>query len=367
MRKVVWFVLMVVFFFATGFVRCYQHLSKNEITGYVNTEGYVRLPPVNKGTYDVVEVKLITGHNVSVFVSRNEGLTYGDNIGLSGDVEVNAMYFPQVEKLGGKTTSSLTGIIVRLKRLLAQRVNNVFREPYGGIVAGVVFGLKDGLSENLNDKLRQVGIIHIIVASGYNVSVVVALVNGALTWLSRKLRVVALVGAVFMYMLITGFEPPIVRAGIMAFAAILGTSVGRQRDGMLWLIYAAMAMLLVSPLLYSSVSFLLSFAATFGILVLAERLEKLLMLFPNPLRQDMATTFAAQVGVAPILIASFGSFSLTGLIVNPLVLWTIPSIMLISIAALVCSFVSVPIGMIVGTPAVLLINWMLTVVNLFYV
>ena len=122
---------------------------------------------------------------------------------------------------------------------------------------------------------------------------------------------------VVIYMAIAGWQPSIIRAGIMAILAMVGLILGRQRDAKWLLILTGAAMLIVNPKLISDIGFQLSFAATWGILFISPPVNRV---EPRPgpngqgstlsvLGADLKTTLAAQAMTTPLILHHFGNLS----------------------------------------------------------
>jgi len=92
-------------------------------------------------------------------------------------------------------------------------------------------------------------------------------------------------------------------------------------------------MLFFEPELMGSISFQLSFSATFGLVFVAPRIKKF-KLFKLPfLGENLLETTSAQIMTAPIIFYHFGVFNPWGLISNLLVLWMIPLLMGLGMSA----------------------------------
>jgi competence protein ComEC len=140
---------------------------------------------------------------------------------------------------------------------------------------------------------------------------------------------------------------------------------GREGDSLRILLITALAMLTFNPLWISSISFQLSFLATIGVVVLAPELIKRITFIPNVLKQDLLVTFSAQLLTALIIAFYFNQFSIVGLFVNALVLWTVPLIMIIGGLVLISSLSSMTLASILIIIPNILITYFISVVNLF--
>ena len=214
----------------------------------------------------------------------------------------------------------------------------------GVLAGGMLWGGSSGLSYRTKEAYRRVGLLHIVAASGYNVTLVTGwMLSASLIWLSRRWALGLTVVGVVIYMAIAGWQPSIIRAGIMAILAMVGLILGRQRDAKWLLILTGAAMLIVNPKLISDIGFQLSFAATWGILFISPPVNRV---EPRPgpngqgstlsvLGADLKTTLAAQAMTTPLILHHFGNLSVISPLVNAALLWTVPPIMQITAAGMV--------------------------------
>jgi competence protein ComEC len=109
-----------------------------------------------------------------------------------------------------------------------------------------------------------------------------------------------------MFATMTRFEPSVLRATALAVVALGSSFVGRPASSLRALGLAVIVLLAMDPFLLHSVAFLLSCGASAGIAVLSGPIRARL---PGPawLRDPLAVSLAAQVGVTPVLLATFGT------------------------------------------------------------
>ncbi len=208
-------------------------------------------------------------------------------------------------------------------------------EPMASLVAGIVIGEQADMPPTLALALRKTGTAHIVSASGYNVTVVMGLVLGmAVRWLGRKRGLGLAAGLVWMYVLLAGATPPVLRAGLMGIVMMVGVGLGRMYWSGWSLVLVSGIMLLVQPWLIASLSWQLSTAATAGVIwgtgMMVKPKQKQHTLFNtlwNELYTSFETTLAATIMTAPLVLMAFGETSWLGLVVNPLVLWLVPPLM----------------------------------------
>lgn len=155
------------------------------------------------------------------------------------------------------------------------------------------------------DDFRGSGLTHLLAVSGQNVAFVLAVASPVLRRSRLWPRLLWTLCLLILFGLVTRLEPSVLRAAAMAAVATVGATVGRPAARCRVLTIALTGLLLVDPMLARSTGFQLSAAASAAILVGAGPLERVLP-GPAPLRAAIAVTVAAQLGVAPLLVASFG-------------------------------------------------------------
>ncbi len=242
--------------------------------------------------------------------------------------------------------------ILALKQLFMEHIESIIPEPAVGLSEGLLLGVKRALGDELEAVFRATGIIHIVVLSGYNVTLVVLFVTYMLSFvLPFSARLPFGIGAIVAFAILVGLSPTVVRASIMAGLVLFARATGRTYTVMRALMFAGVVMLLVNPyLLVYDVGFQLSFVATLGLLLVAPLLERFLWFVPNILktREFLVATISTQIFVLPLLLYSIGQFSLVSVLVNVLVLPMVPVAMLLTFITGIVSFLSPSFAVLVG-------------------
>jgi competence protein ComEC len=226
-------------------------------------------------------------------------------------------------------------ILTRIRNASIEVVDQNFPSPHSELLLGMLIGL-DRLAEvpQFSQNLRDTSTIHVVVVSGFNIALVFGLVTRLLgSEYKIKNILIAQIFTLF-YSLLSGFEPPVVRALVMGSIVAWGKYSGRLIDGMRILFFAASVMVLISPSYLSSVSFQLSFGASLGLILFSNLLSNI------KLPEDLKSTLAAQILVWPIISLYFGKVSMIGIVVNPLILWTVPIATILGGIFLMLGFIS---------------------------
>lgn len=182
---------------------------------------------------------------------------------------------------------------------------------------GFVIGDDRDADPEVSRAFEDAGLAHLLVVSGQNVVFVLAVSAPLARRFGRRGELVALIGIIVLFAAVTRFEPSILRASVMAIIAVLSRSSGHPIRPLHRLSLAVAILVLIDPLLVWSFGFRLSVAATAGISLLAPRVESALR-GPRWFRTVLSVTIAAQIGVAPFVIPTFGPMPLVSLPANVL-------------------------------------------------
>lgn len=183
------------------------------------------------------------------------------------------------------------------------------------LLAGFVYGDDRGQLPEVVDDFRATGLTHLLAVSGQNVAYVLLALGPLLRRLSVPLQMAVLAGVLAEFVVVTRAEPSVLRACLLALAAVGARSIGRPVSSQRLLAIVVTVLLLADPMLVHSVGFQLSVTASLGIGMWAERIEGALV-GPGFVRTPLAVTCAAQAGVLPIQVLTFGSFPLVSIPAN---------------------------------------------------
>lgn len=205
-------------------------------------------------------------------------------------------------------------------------VQRTMPEPESALAAGLIVGGKQGLGAELVSAFTIAGLIHIVVLSGYNVTIVAETVLRSLGFLPRKIALTVASSTIALFVLAAGAGAAATRAGAMALLGLIARTTGRTYEVMHALFLTVIGMLLWNPLLLvHDPGFQFSILATLGLIVFCPHIEKLFSwVRVSFIREITASTCAAQIGVLPILLFQTGNLSLVSFVVNVLVLPVIP-------------------------------------------
>lgn len=306
---------------------------------------------------------------------------YGDKLEIKGQLKTPAVfedfsykdylaryniysviYYPQTELISQGHGYFLFSSLFKLKNKFENLINAILPEPQSSFLAGLLLGIRRGIPSDLMEDFNSTGTTHIIAMSGYNVTIVAALLMSFLTVLTvpRKYTFwLASLGILF-FTILTGATPSVVRAAIMGILVLIALKAGRLSNVTNAVVLAGALMILVNPkILRFDIGFQLSFLSTLGIVYLSPILEKWLSKIPNTLeiRNSFLMTISAQLMAVPIIVYNFKNLSLIAPLANVLILPIIPLTMLAGFIAGMVSFVWLGLAQITAWPAWLLLTY----------
>lgn len=204
-----------------------------------------------------------------------------------------------------------------------------------------------------------------MVASGENLTLLSGFLLTFAPIFGRKKIILLNIPVSILYSLLTGLQIPIIRAALMIIFTGIGKLFDIEVDSWYSLVLVGLLMLIFGPNWLLSVSFQLSFLATLGVIVLAPELLKKANFLPEVIKQDLVVSFCAQAITAPIIAANFHQFSLSGLLVNALVLWVVSPLMIYGAILLIISFIYLPLAAILALIPNILLTYFIDIISFF--
>ena len=281
--------------------------------------------------------------------------------------------FAKIESLAGENTRENEGNFLKssaigIKQKFLEGLSLALPEPQGGLAGGITVGEKRGLGEEMNEIFRVVGLTHIIVLSGYNITIVINWVGNRLKYAPRAVNFAGAGLIAIFFALMTGGAAASVRAAAMAIIAAFGRMTGRLYIASRALGVVAFGMVLWNPyILAFDPGFQLSVIATLGLIwftpFVATKLKWITEKYN--LREIAATTVAAQIAVLPLIIYQNGQLPIFSLPANLLALIAVPPAMFLSAVAAVAGIISSTIAPIIGFPATILLTYIIEIAKFF--
>ena len=117
--------------------------------------------------------------------------------------------------------------LFKFKAWFLEKLEYQLMEPASSLVAGLILGVRKGFSDEVMEQFNVTGLTHIIAVSGYNVSMIIVIINSLLGFVPRQVRFYLIAVFLFLFMVITGMSASVFRAVIMGVISLLALEMGQ--------------------------------------------------------------------------------------------------------------------------------------------
>jgi competence protein ComEC len=386
-------------------VQFYNDKTAVELKGTVSQAPDVR----DKSTHlylSGIEMKTAGGWQklngeVLIFVPRFPVYNYGDELLVKGKLETpqtldnfdypgylanqgiySTMLSPQTYLIGtGKGFRPLAWVYA-LRSRLSEAMAATIPEPQASMAQGMILGIRSNITASLQNNFISSGMMYILVISGSQFNIVAGILLATGIWLFGKRRFFYIwlaLAAIWIYALLTGMGPPAMRAAVMVSIFLFADLMGRQKNAMTAIGFAAAVMTAITPKILGDASFQLTFLSVVGIALITPRLqtwskniindkigeEGFFVKTANWAADSLFVTLGVTIAIWPLLVYYFGIFSIISPLSSLLVLPALPYLLGSGALAAVCGIFLLPVGQIIGWLAWLTAGYMLLVINGF--
>jgi len=336
-----------------------------------------------------------------LFVPRYPTYSYGDALLVTGELETppqlngfdykgylahqeiySTMLYPGIEIVEtGKGFKPLEWVY-SLRNRLSQTLAEVLPEPQASLAQGIILGIRGNIPPSVQADFSHIGTAHLLAISGLHLAIVAGMILSIGIWLFGKkhyLYIWLALGIIWLYALLTGMHPPIIRAAIMASLFLTAELLGRQRTAITALALAAAIMVGINPHILWDAAFQLSFLAMAGLIFIFPLIQSLgrkvvnatlgedgaAVSVANLINDSFSVTLGAILAVWPLVAYYFGIISFVGLPATFLALLALPGIIITGALTGGLGLVALPAAQALAWLAWLFLSYMLLVVNGF--
>lgn len=317
--------------------------------------GYVVQEPVSKHEYSRVVFKVDDEKSflVQANVPRFPRLSVGDVCTISGSLDepmssedfdykeylrnkriYYVIRYPVLDCNGEQGGFVLKNKLMVFKKKIRGEIEKRLSEPQASLFLGVLFGEKRVFEEDFREALRVASITHIIVASGYNVSIIFLGINKIFFFVPKRPRTLLTIFLIWTYCILAGLSPSIIRASIMITLTLFAVYYGVVSNINIVFFSSAFFFVLLDPRIIKDIGFLLSISATGGLIYITPIIdvyikkildftipfEKLKVSLYKFLQNYFIPSFACTIVTMPIIAYSFQKISIIGIVTNILIL-----------------------------------------------
>jgi len=360
------------------------------ITGVVIEEP----EPVDSSTKLVLSARDINGQEIAgtllIRTTRYPLYEYGDLLVITGELEkppddlngfdysaylshqgiYSTMYYPNIEPQGSGQGQQPFQAIYSFRHQMGEVLGASLPEPQGSLAQGILLGLRHNIPSSLFEDFRDSGTAHLLAISGLHLAIVSSILLSIAVWLFGRRRptyFILTLGTLWGYAVLAGMSPSVMRAAIMVSLFLFGTYLGRQRNSITALAFAAAIMVAIDPQILWQVSFQMSFAAVLGLILLTPTFQQWgrTTRAPTIVVDSFAYSLGAILATLPLIVYYFGYVSLVGLPATFLVLPALPAIIVFSALVGFTGLIFLPFAQVIGWIDWLSLEYMIVVVQGF--
>lgn len=233
--------------------------------------------------------------------------------------------------IGVRKANALFGFAYRFRnRMMEAMLQNGITDDEFGVGAAVLLGYDESLPAQVRHNYVAAGSMHILCVSGMHVGIIYLLASllldllgkSKVAWLVKRMVLLVLI---WLYALITGLSPSIMRSALMISMILLGELIHRKGFTLNSIAASAFVLLLINPNNLFAIGFQLSYAAVVGIVLLQKPLANLVYLkskWLDKVWEITSVSLAAQIATMPFAIYYFNQFTpyfwLSNLLMTPL-------------------------------------------------
>lgn len=356
LRKQWVFIIFCCLFLLLGFITANFHtksfeeryrmlLSNNTYQGYV----------LEKYDNTLIVKNFINDYRIIASYNKELDITPGDYIKFNGNVFEKNYYNKKLmnsKNIDAYVTISSSeiekikkfNIIVIPIRIKYKIINSLLSiDKIGGsFICGLLTGyVKDISFEDFNN-FQNLGISHILAISGFNIGIVYMFVNIVTRKISARLRYFIVIITCFFYTVIGGFEASIFRAFLIISIVTFAKIIKKPYDVVNGITLAGLIMLIFNSFYLFNLGFLLSFAATYGIILLKDDINDVLSKKIKYISNEISVSLGAFLMTLPIIIWSKGFFNPLSVLINILIG---PLVALLTVAGFISSVIYLLLGL----------------------
>ncbi|MDO9039361.1 MAG: ComEC/Rec2 family competence protein, partial [Lutibacter sp.] len=216
-----------------------------------------------------------------------------------------------------KTNQTVKGIAANIReKINVALIQYGFKNDELAVVNALLLGQRQHLTSELQQSYIGAGAIHILAISGLHIGIILLILTAIFKPLHYfkygKMTATALIIVIlWMYAIIAGLSPSVVRAVAMFTAIAIGMYVNRPSSTFKTLVISMFFLLLFNPYYLFEVGFQLSYLAVFSIVWIQPKIYNLWkpkFLILDKLWQLLTVSSAAQIGVLPLSLYYFHQF-----------------------------------------------------------
>jgi len=298
-------------------------------------------------------------------ITPNEEIKRGDEVTLEGKMMPGfgtfaaSLYNAKVVGLNHPQPGDIGRV---MRDWFVDKIRLAIPEPQASLGIGFLTGQKSALPSDLAEALQIAGLSHIVVASGYNLTILDRLARRLFMRISKFVAAAGSSIMIVLFVMMTGLSPSMTRAGLVSGLSLLAWYYGRGFHPFVLLPFAAAITVAMQPsYVWGDMGWQLSFSAFAAVMIVTPLLQRFFFgeTEPGTVRQVLGETVGAYFVTLPIVVLGFGVMSNVAIPANLLIVPFVPMAMLLTFISGLAGIISPGGAELVGMPASWLLDYMI--------
>lgn len=248
-------------------------------------------------------------------------------------------------------------------------LNSYLPEPHASLLNGILFGENLKTSKIFYEEVKRVGLLHLVVLSGTNITILSSIIGSLTKNLSKSISILINILIIILFTIFVGAKAPIIRAAIMSIITLVAVLYGRKSAALYSLFISFVLISLFKPEWIGTISLQLSYGASLGIILFGTVHERkkecdLVEKIKFTIWKELKPSLAAQVFTAPLIFFWFKQVSFIAPLPNILVAFLIGPLMVFGFLASVLGRIHFILGIIPAYICYGLLSYMIFVIKL---
>jgi competence protein ComEC len=251
--------------------------------------------------------------------------------------------------------------------IFTEVINSYLPEPHASLLNGIIFGVPLKSNKEFILELKKVGLTHLVVLSGMNITILASMIAVITRRFSKQLSILITILSIIIFVIFVGIQAPIVRAAFMGILTLVSVLLGKKSTTLFILLLSAIISIIICPEWLTSISFHLSYAATLGLILFNksssdEAQNSVDGVFKN-IVAELQTSLSAQLFTVPIIFINFKQISLIAPLSNLAVSWVVTPIMIFGFMTAILGKLSYELGLIPSYISYVLLSYVILIVH----
>ncbi|EAD3237774.1 DNA internalization-related competence protein ComEC/Rec2 [Listeria monocytogenes] len=268
-----------------------QKLKKLHYGQFISVSANVETPSINRNQNQF---------NYQTYL-KNQNVHY---ILRASNLAISNQFSPSV-------LMRLQNIRLKIITYLTEKISPTI-SPY---CLALISGEKNGFSPEMYEVYQQMGVVHLLAISGLHVNLLIGAIYFLLLkfGITRERAITCLLVFLPFYVILTGANPPVIRAATMTALLLLSEKYTTKWSSFSAICLSFILFFLLQPYVVKEVGFQLSYAVSFGI-ILSSR--QILTKQQNAFTKSLAISFISTIMSSVVMMYHFYSFSWVGIFFN---------------------------------------------------